>query len=305
MKRLILFLILALPLTAALRLEQKGTSMQVLDGEKLITEFRTDRQVPCLYPLVGPNGTSVTRHYPFKEGAPGEATDHPHHISAWFSHGSVNGHDFWHRVKNAPPSNIVLKSFENVTANSFTAKLVWEHDGEALLLESRRYQFSLSEKTFTIDFTSALRAVKDVTFGDTKEGSMAIRLTPSLRLKGKVAKGSIQNSEGHENGDAWGKRAAWVAYHGPDSKGINTVVALMDHPKNLRHPTWWHARDYGLLAANPFGQHDFEKKKDQPRLGDFALKKGASLTQRYRLIIQHGSFDAKQLSNQFNNFSKQ
>ena len=85
--RLLLFPILILPLAAELKLEQKETSIRVLDDSKLITEFRTDRQVPCLYPLVGPNGTSVTRHYPFKEGIAGEATDHPHHISAWFTHG--------------------------------------------------------------------------------------------------------------------------------------------------------------------------------------------------------------------------
>lgn len=291
-------------LAAELKLEQKETSIRVLDGDKLITEFRTDRQVPCLYPLVGPAGTSVTRHYPFKGGIPGEATDHPHHISAWFTHGSVNGHDFWHRVKNAPESNIVFKSFADVTADSFTANLAWEHDGKALLNESRSYKFALTENTLTIDFTSALKAATEVIFGDTKEGSMAIRLTPSLRLKGKVAKGSVENSEGHKNGDAWGKRAAWVAYYGPDSTGKDTVVVLMDHPKNLRHPTWWHARDYGLLAANPFGQHDFEGKKKQPNLGDYALKKGDSLTQRYRLVVQHGPFDATQISQHFTNFSK-
>ena len=302
--RLLLFPILILPLAAELKLEQKETSIRVLDDSKLITEFRTDRQVPCLYPLVGPNGTSVTRHYPFKEGIAGEATDHPHHISAWFTHGSVNGHDFWHRIKGAPPSNIVLKSFENVTANSFTANLAWEHDGKALLKEARSYKFTLTENELSIDFTSKLIAVTDVTFGDTKEGSMAVRLTPSLRLKGKIAKGSIQNSEGHKDSAAWGKRAAWVSYHGPDSAGNATVVTLMDHPKNLRHPTWWHARDYGLLAANPFGQHDFEKKKKQPHLGDYTLKKDTSLTQRYRLIIQSGSFSADHLSQHFTQFSK-
>ncbi|MDB4618263.1 PmoA family protein [Akkermansiaceae bacterium] len=303
--RFYLFLIFILPLSAQLKLERKETSMRVLDGTRFITEFRTDRQVPCLYPLIGPSGSSVTRHYPFKEGISGEATDHPHHISAWFTHGAVNGHDFWHRVKGAPPSNIVLKSFAKVTADSFTAHLAWEHDGEALLNESRTYKFALSQKELTIDFSSTLTAVADVTFGDTKEGSMAIRLTPTLRLKGKAAKGSIQNSEGHKNGDAWGKRAAWVAYYGPDAEGNATVVTLMDHPKNLRHPTWWHARDYGLLAANPFGQHDFEGKKKQPHLGDYTLKKDASLTQRYRLMIHHGTFDAEQLSKNFNSFSKE
>ena len=43
----------------------------------------------------------------------------------------------------------------------------------------------------------------------------------------------------------------------PDSAGTPQVVTLMDHPSNLRHPTWWHARDYGFMAANPFGRAAF------------------------------------------------
>lgn len=304
MTRFPLLLALILPASAQLKFERKETSIRVTDGGKLITEFRTDQQVPCLYPLVGPSGSSITRHFPFKKEIPGEQSDHPHHISSWFTHGSVNGHDFWHEVKGAPPSKIVLKDFSNVTANSFTANLAWEHDGKALLNEARTYSFSLSKAELVIDLESVISALTDVTFGDTKEGSMAIRLSPSLRLKGKVAKGSIENSEGHKNGDAWGKRAKWVAYHGPDSKGEATVVSLMDHPSNLRHPTWWHARDYGLLAANPFGQHDFEGKKDQPNLGDYPLKQGQTFTQKYRLIIQHRSFDSASLKSHFQTFSQ-
>ena len=302
--RYLLSLALLLPLNAQIQLEKKGQAIRVTNGELLVTEFRTDQQVPYLYPLVGPNGTSITRHYPFKEDVAGEQHDHPHHISSWFTHGAVNGHDFWHEVKGAPPSKIVLKKFENITADSFTAKLAWEHDGNALLNESRTYTFSLSDQELVIDLSSEITAATDVTFGDTKEGSMAVRLTPSLRLKGKVAEGSIENSEGHQNAKAWGKRAKWVAYYGPDSGGKPVVVSLMDHPSNLRHPTWWHARDYGLLAANPFGQHDFEGKKKQPKLGDYSLKKGQTLAQKYRLIIQSGTYDSASLKQHFTDFSK-
>ncbi|MDB4541313.1 PmoA family protein [Akkermansiaceae bacterium] len=304
MIRLLLLLTLILPASAQLKLEKKGEAIRVTDGEKLITIFHTGRQIPCLYPLVGPNGSSVTRHFPFKKEVSGEQSDHPHHISSWFTHGSVNGYDFWHEKKGAPPSKIVLKSYGEITTDSFTANLAWEHDGQALLNEARTYTFSTSKTELTIDLKSKITAVTDVTFGDTKEGSMAIRLTPSLRLKGKVAKGSIENSEGHKNGAAWGKRAKWVAYHGPDSEAKPVVVSLMDHPANLRHPTWWHARDYGLLAANPFGQNDFEGDKNQPHLGDHLLKKGNTLTQKYRLIIQSGSFDSASLKSHFQTFSQ-
>ncbi|MDC1206752.1 PmoA family protein [Akkermansiaceae bacterium] len=293
-----------LPLCAQLKLTEIDRTIQMTDGDQLITTFRADKQVPCLYPLIGPGGSNMTRHYPFKEDVPGEQSDHPHHISFWFTHGLINGHDFWHEKKGVPPSKIVLKSYDKIGDTFFTANLAWEHDAKALLSEKRTYSFSSSDTELVIDLTSTLTALEDVTFGDTKEGSLGLRLTPSLRLKGKVAKGSIENSEGHKNADAWGKRAKWVAYHGPDSQGKSSVATLMDHPSNLRHPSWWHARDYGLLAANPFGQHDFEGKKKEPHLGDYLLKKGQSLTQKYRLVLQSGDFDKATLKNHFQTFSK-
>jgi hypothetical protein len=63
-------------------------------------------------------------------------------------------------------------------------------------------------------------------------------------------------------------------------------VAIFDHPGNPRHPTWWHVRDYGLFAANPFGIHDFEKKP--AGTGDYRIPAGQSLTFRYRFYIHRG-----------------
>ena len=298
------YLLFTLPLCAQLKLTEVERTIQLTDGEKLITIFRADRHVPCLYPLIGPSGANVTRHSPFKSGVEGEEDDHPHHISFWFTHGQVNGHDFWHEVKDAPPSKIVLKDYSDIGKNSFTASLSWEHDGKALLSEERTYTFTIAEHEYLIDLTTTLTALQDVTFGDTKEGTLGFRLTPSLRLTGEVAQGSVENSEGHQNANAWGKRAKWVAYHGPGADGKATVIALMDHPANLRHPTWWHARDYGLLAANPFGIHDFEDKKDEPHLGDYLLKTGKSLTQKYRLIIRNSTYQRDIIKNHFTQFSK-
>ena len=86
---------------------------------------------------------------------------------------------------------------------------------------------------------------------------------------------------------AWGKRATWVDYYGP-VEGATVGVAMLDHPRNLRHPTWWHVRDYGLFAANPFGIHDFEPQ--QPAgAGDHALPAGGTLTFRYRVFLHNGT----------------
>jgi hypothetical protein len=141
-----------------------------------------------------------------------------------------------------------------------------------------------------MDFEVTIHASHDdVTLGDTKEGSMAIRLAPTMRVEGSVARGHIVNGEGHRDGDAWGKRAAWCDYYGP-IEGRVVGVAIFDHPSNPKHPTWWHVRTYGLFAANPFGAHDFEGRPKGT--GDMKIKAGQSLTFRYRLYFHIG--DTKQ-----------
>ena len=307
--------VLALALAASaqgeLTLKQAEGTLTVHRGEEPLFAYRSDRGAPCLYPLHGPAGTNLTRHFPFREGVAGEEDDHPHHISFWTAHGKVNGIDFWHGKK----ARIVHESFGPHSTSSvirgvliekasFEVHLRWEHGDQTLLREKRQYHFTARPKTYTLDVTSTLTAPEEeVTFGDTKEGTFAIRLTPSLRLKGAVAKGKMVNSEGQQDEEAWGKRARWVAYHGPDAGNHPAVVALMDHPGNLRHPTWWHARPYGLLAANPFGRHDFEGKKKQPGLGNHTLAKGETLTQRHRLLLHHGTIESARLERHFSTFA--
>ena len=141
-----------------------------------------------------------------------------------------------------------------------------------------------------MDFEITIHASNgQVVFGDTKEGSMAIRLAPTMRVTGKVGKGHITNSEGNQDRNAWGKRAAWCDYYGPLNDEV-VGVAIFDHPQNPRHPTWWHVRPYGLFTANPFGVHYFESKPKGT--GDLTIKAGESVTFRYRLYFHKG--DEKQ-----------
>jgi hypothetical protein len=211
----------------------------------------------------------------------------------------VNGYDFWAGFdkKNASIilNSISEKSVENDTA-SFTANLTWTAEKNDLLRETRSHSFSRpDDKTLRIDIVSKQTALADeVTFGDTKEGTFAIRTDRTLRVKGKEAKATLINSNGEKNLEVWGKRASWVACSGPDENGEAVIVAIIDQPLSFRHPTHWHARDYGLLAANPFGIHDFEAKKDKT-LGNHTLKKGESITLAYTVIIHNGSLKSAKL----------
>ena len=143
--------------------------------------------------------------------------------------------------------------------------------------DTRTIRLSVQDGARVVDYAVTLHASEGpFTFGVNEEGMMAIRTHPELRLEGSVAKGHAINSEGDRDKPVWGKRAKWVDYWGPvDGKVVG--VAILDHPSNPNHPTWWHARYYGLVAANPFGIHDFEKDKPEGA-GDMKIASGGSVS---------------------------
>jgi hypothetical protein len=274
--------------------QQDGAWQFRYQGE-LVTAYHTkDVLRPYFYPLIGPTGEGVTRNFPMKEGVADEASDHVHHRGLWFGLGKVNGIDFWHEKEGA--GEIVFAGLKGVQIRDKTVAIKTSDDwvdpksGLKILEDRREFRFEKADNgNLAIDATIILMATTgEVKIEDDKEGAFAIRTTPLLRLEGPVAKGHILTSEGLKDKDAWGKRAKWVDYFGPDSKGNTYGIAIFDHPTSFRHPTWWHARDYGLFAANPFGQGHFEKEADK-HSGDHTIKNGESLTLKYRLFLHHGT----------------
>lgn len=289
------------------RVLEVGATREVRVGDELFTIYRTDGKLrqPILYPVLGPGQTPMTRRYPQEEAAEGEATDHMHHRSLWFTHGAVNGVDFW-APQQATGAEIVHDAFLPVAkedeGHAIRTRNLWQKkDGTVVCTDERYLRFGARKDARWIDYRVVVHADHgELLFGDTKEGTMAIRMAPTLRLSGKVAKGQVRNSEGVEGKDAWGKRAKWVAYWGP--VGDETVtLALLDHPTNPRHPCWWHARDYGLLAANPFGAHDFEGA--EKGTGDLTVAEGESLTFTYRFWFARGDIDALDPAARFAEFA--
>ncbi|MBG89458.1 MAG: hypothetical protein CMO80_21535 [Verrucomicrobiales bacterium] len=289
----------------------KGKAIVKIDG-KLFTEYVfTGHSKPIMYPVIGPHGIPMTRNYPMKEGVDNEASDHPHHKSLWYTHDDVNKVQFWleypGKNKSLKPGKIGQQSMK-IKGDTITTENSWaDHAGKVVCTDKRVVSFGESKVGRHIDFTITINAsAGDVTFGDTKEGTMAIRTNPLLRIRKDERRGvhtvtgkSI-NSEGVEGKDMWGKRAAWVDYWGQiDGKTVG--VAIFDHPDNPRHPTWWHARDYGLVAANPFGVHNFEKKPKGT--GDMLIKKGTSVTFTYRFLFHKGDNKSADIPAQYKAFS--
>jgi hypothetical protein len=287
-----------------------------IDG-KLFTEYRHAGASNVYYwPLFGPDGVKMTRSWPMEE-MPGEEHDHPHHRSMWFAHGLVNGVDFWaepasygSKPPKHPLGRIVHDRIAKAESGAQSGELVssqkWIANDAPLLTSRHRlvvYQRPATEKLFDWEITLSA-ADKDVVFGDTKEGTVAIRIAESMRLKGPKATpgaGKISNSEGDQDGAAWGKRARWVDMSGPIDGEI-FGIAFMDHPKNPRHPTRWHARDYGLFAANPFCEAEMDK--NQPTgAGDFTLKAGQSVTFKYRVLLHEGDAVQAKIASRYQEYA--
>ena len=316
---LLLFASLALSAAAAPLPAAKVTSLpdriRVELGGQLFSEYIfTGAPRPYFYPVLAADGMPLNRDFPMKKDTPGEETDHPHHRSLWFTHGAVNGVDFW--TEGAGKGTIVS---ESVVASAvgpvatIKARNRWlAPSGAVFCTDETTVHLSSVPAGRQIDYevTLCAPATQPVVFGDTKEGSMAFRVAQWLTPPHNYAKkkveglGRIVNDAGVTDAAAWGKRSAWVSYSAP--KNDTTYgIAMFDHPKNPRHPTWWHVRDYGLFAANPFGQHDFEPAhKNNPNGGDLTIPSGGRVTFRWRLLFHTGDEKSARLAEQFAAYAK-
>lgn len=279
-----------------------------LDG-KLFTEYHF-REVsrPFLYPILSASGDHLTRRWP-QETVPGEEHDHPHHHGLWWAHGAANGQDFWSEAQGA--GRTVHQSFAELSSGAEEGVLIsrnrWvDHSGNVVANDERTFRFLAPRGGERIlDFSITIFATPgELVLGDTKEGSMAIRLAESMRVKaadGTTGRGRLVNREGLQNGAVWGTHSAWCDYSGPVGSSVQGV-AIFDHPGNPRHPSTWHARDYGLFAVNPFGLHDFEKAP--PGTGDLKIPAGKSVTFRYRFYFHPGDAVQAEVERHFTDYEK-
>ena len=254
-----------------------------IDGKPFTTfHYGSNAAKPYLSPLRTASGKIITRHFPMEEVA-GESRDHLHHRGLWFSYDDVNGVKFWENDPSYTKPNMgrIVVRETKPKGNALNAVMEWRAlDGKILLLENRDMIFSGDAKTRMIDFNISLTAAtEDVTFGDTKEGAFAIRLADGFTEKKGL---KMADADGRSKmANIWGKRSNWVDYT-TSVEGEEVGVAILDHPSNPRHPTYWHARDYGLFALNPFGQKAFDPKQEESAL---KLPKGQNLNYKWRVVI--------------------
>ncbi len=288
---------------------QRGVVVKI-DGE-LFTEYLTEAgESPALWPVIGPTGKPMTRSYPVGPREEGETDDHPHHQSIWFTHDEVNETNFWSDNRNdrrdGSRAHVKHREFDSIGGDGETARIVsrndWMHGDKKLFEDERTIVCGVRENGDRwIDFTITIKATDgDVTFGDTKEGTFAVRVADTMRLEAKKG-GRIVNNEGQTDDAAWGMPAKWVDYTGPVD-GQKVGVAILSHPESFRPNTRWHVRGYGLFAANPFGHKDFPKP-ELAKQGATTIHKGDDLTLRYRVLLHRGETDKAEIEKAFEEFA--
>lgn len=297
----------------------RGTDpIEILYDGKQVTNYQSgyDAGKPYFYPIIGPSGENMTRHWPMNEDYADEERDQNHHRGMWYGLGNVNGFDFWRSAGDETQKNrafgvIVHRGLNGVSIKGRTLTLRTKSDWvQAANREKRvcsdRREFTLfyrEDRSLVIDLTLTLLAdAGEVIIVDDKEGAWAIRTLPTLRWKGKVAKGHFRNSEGLTDGEVSGKRASWVDVSGPDRAGNAVGIAMLDHPSNPNHPTSWIAGDNGLFAANPFGPGKSESETPETA-GQTTIPNGESLIFRYRTIFHAGDASVAKIAEAFEAFS--
>ena len=285
---------------------------------------------PVLYPLRTAQGTIVTRGFPLEPRA-GERVDHPHHAGLWFNYGDVNGVDFWNNStalsaeERRKMGTIVQRRIARTQDGKDRGELEVETDwimpdGQPIVRETMTFIFRAAPNLRAVDRITTLTALDQrVVFHDNKEGVIGMRVRRELEqpsnepvvftdasgrpttvkvLDNTGVSGLYRSSEGKTGDAVWGTRGRWAMLSGKVEQQ-DVTLAILDHPKNTGAPTYWHARGYGLFAANPLGQEVFSNGKEKL---NFTLEPKQSVTFRYRVLIVSGPATPEQIEAHYARF---
>lgn len=278
-----------------LRLDANAAQVQIESG-KIRTAFHYGERwaKPFLYPLLSPSGAVLSRGFPLEERA-GESTDHAWHRGLWIGHGDINGFDFWREVKPESTGRLRVQGQPRLRPQGFAVKtlLLPPQQQKAIGELQQEWRFFWHAQGFCIDVHFRYRAGEPagLQFADTDDGGFGMRLRDEFREdRGAV----LQSDDGRRGSKAlWGQAARWIDYSAK-VEGQTAGVTMFDHPGNLRYPTEWHARPYGLNAANPFAHRSFQGKNASS--GAYTLPAGRKLDLRYRVLWHDGLGEPQKLA---------
>jgi hypothetical protein len=158
--------------------------------------------------------------------------------------------------------------------------------------ETARYTFHVRPDGYLIVWDATFSSPNEFAFGDQEEMGLGFRVATPLRVgaSGKEVlppgNGTIVDTEGRKNEkEVAGNSANWCDYSGTIADQ-RVGIALLCHPENFR-PSWFHARDYGMLVANPFGRHALGRGETSK----IVVRPGEKLRLRYGLLVHSAAPD--------------
>jgi methane monooxygenase PmoA-like len=330
--------VISVPLTASNGVEVKvnETAKRVditIDGKPFTSYiWPSTLKKPVLYPLRTAKGTLVTRGFPL-DPRQGERVDHPHHVGLWLNHGDVNGLDFWNnsdaiKAADAPKMGTIyhrriVDAKSGATQGELTVETAWmTFDNKQLIKETTRFIFRGGADSRSIDRITTLTALdQKVVFKDSKEALLGMRVRRELEQPAEKAEvftdasgrataapvldntgvtGKYISSLGQEGDAVWSTRGKWTLLGG-SVDGEPVTLAILDHPSNVGYPTHWHARGYGLFAANPLGDKQF----NEPKAFNYTLEPGKSVTFKYRVLILTAPPSPERIERESNAFAQE
>jgi len=235
---------------------RSDSDLRILSGGRLLARYVTHDDAilrPYFTQVHALDGMEVTRRHPPRAGI--DATDHETmHPGIWIAFGDLGGADFWRNKARIVHEGFEGDPIEGPNRGSFVVRNRYEADGRTVCTETLAVTVVTWEDRFYLLLNSTFVAGdRGFAFGDQEEMGLGVRVATPLAVANG---GRILNSAGQRNeAECWGKTALWADYGGVID-GRHAGIVLMPHPGNFR-PSWFHARDYGFIAANPFGRAAF------------------------------------------------
>ncbi len=261
---------------------ERGQLQVRLAGENVATYVFEDETItrPFFAHVRAPGGIQVTRNHPPR---PDDAQDHAtFHPGMWLAFGDLGGHDFWRLKAKVMHAGFVEKPSGGMGRGGFAVRnrYLSEDGKQTVCTEVCRVTLHAQPEGYVLVWDSAFSSDDaDFTFGDQEEMGLGVRLATPIAVANKTG-GRILDSAGRRDGAGiWGKSAEWCDYSGTIS-GKQVGVLVVPDPASFRS-SWWHARDYGLLVANPFGRQALTGGEKS----SVVVRRGETLRLRFGLLI--------------------
>jgi hypothetical protein len=273
---------------AEFAVQQKPDRVIITDGGRPVATyvFRDDKILrPYFANVHAPGGIQVTRNHPPVPGK--DATDHDTmHPGVWLAFGNLSGQDFWRNKARIVHERFIEPPAVRDGQVTFTAENAFQAaNGGEICKQTSRLALAARPAGYLLIWEATFRSEQgEIVFGDQEEMGLGVRVATPIAVK---QGGTIRDAMGRRNErEVWGNAADWCDYSGTIA-GRHAGITTMCDPKNFR-PSWLHARDYGALVANPFGQQAFRKGP----ASKVVVKPGESFRLRYGVLLHAGPPDA-------------